>query len=113
MRWICSGEADALAELSDMPGHIARRQLVDSVPVCMRPPVRVAAMKRDAKILVMRRAPIMGRPGAAPRISVAFWAFGPLDAVASAAALLRRARSNGEQAAFWVEEAGQPARRTR
>lgn len=69
-------------------------------------------MRWDCKILVMRRAPMIGRPTSAPRISVYHRASRLEWAIhAARAAAAGDARRGIPSTAYWIERAGQPARR--
>lgn len=68
-------------------------------------------MRHDAPFLVMRRAPMIGRPESKARVTVAHQAYRLADALELATFYNRNARRHGLRDRYWIEGRGQSARR--
>lgn len=66
-------------------------------------------MRYDCSVLVMRRAPMIGRPTSAPRISVYHRANNLGWALVAAVGAMETDARRGHRAIYWIVKAGQPA----
>jgi hypothetical protein len=69
-------------------------------------------MRADRTFLVMRRGPMIGRPGSPPRISVYHRASNLVWALAAAVDGISLAARRGRRESYWIVKVGQPAHRT-
>lgn len=71
------------------------------------PPIK----RPDRRLLVMRRAPMIGRPASALRVSVYHRVWSLQWAIKAARAAIETDTRRGNRAWYWIVEAGRPAHR--